>query len=109
MVTSLIVAGERIIDRRLAAVSAVADDVRIVSNDPVRGVGLRIPIIPDAIVASRALRARRDRRAAGVTGLFEDVRMREWGPAALAPYDEGSGFETVNTPHDHARARGWLN
>jgi hypothetical protein len=108
MVTSLIVAGERIIDRRLAAVSAVADDVRIVSNDPVRGVGLRIPIIPDAIVAS-ALRARGDRRAPGVTGLFETVRMREWGPAALAPYDEGSGFETVNTPHDHARARGWLN
>jgi hypothetical protein len=34
--------------------------------------------------------------------------MRELGPDVLAPYDKGSLFENVNTPHDHARAQGWV-
>ena len=37
-----------------------------------------------------------------------DLRVRELGPESLAPYDDGSLFENVNTPHDHARARGWV-
>ena len=43
-----------------------------------------------------------------VAGLLADLRVRELGREALAPYDDGSLFENVNTPHDHARARGWV-
>jgi hypothetical protein len=38
----------------------------------------------------------------------ERSRVRVRGPGAVAPYDEKSLFENVNTPHDHARARGWV-
>jgi len=172
---SLVVGGARIIDRQLAALSAVADDVRIVANDPVRYAGLGVRIVPDAIAdagplggiysalldarhervivlacdlpfvtrellerlvaesladaasdaivprsargleplcaiytkrCAAAARTRLDRGALEVRGVFEDVRMRELGPDALAPYDDGSLFENVNTPHDHERARG---
>jgi molybdopterin-guanine dinucleotide biosynthesis protein A len=102
--------------------SSVDKAALIVSNDPARYAGLRIPVIPDvipgagapagllcAVHAKRcatAIGARRDRGELIVTGLFGDVQVRELGPEALAPYDEGSLFENVNTPHDHARARG---
>jgi hypothetical protein len=36
----------------------------------------------------------------------ERTRVRVRGREAAAPYDEQSLFENVNTPHDHARARG---
>jgi molybdopterin-guanine dinucleotide biosynthesis protein A len=104
--------------------SSVDKAALIVSNDPARYAGLRIPVIPDVIPGAGALggllcavdakrcataiRARRDRGELIVTGLFGDVQVRELGPEALAPYDEGSLFENVNTPHDHARARGWV-
>jgi molybdopterin-guanine dinucleotide biosynthesis protein A len=55
-----------------------------------------------------AVRARIDRGALQVAGLLDEVRVREIGPDALAPYDDGSLFENVNTPHDHERARGWV-
>ena len=52
--------------------------------------------------------ARIERGELAVAGLLADLRVRELGPEALAPYDDGSLFENVNTPHDHARARGWV-
>jgi hypothetical protein len=42
-------------------------------------------------------------------GLLENARMRKPGPEALAPCDDGSLFESVNTPPDHARAAVGLN
>jgi molybdopterin-guanine dinucleotide biosynthesis protein A len=178
---SLPIGRARIIDRQLAALSAVADDIRIVANDRERyaGLGLRViaDVIPDAgplgglytalldgthervlilacdlpfvtpallhrLVAEsgsaeqvdRAIdavvprsrrgleplcavymkdcaggaRARIDRGELKVAAFLADLRVRELGPEALAPYDDGSLFENVNTPHDHARARGWV-
>jgi len=170
----------RIIDRQLAALSAVADDVRIVANDRDRYAGLGLRVIPDAVmdrgplgglytalldathervlvlacdlpfvtaallqrlvaesgtgpeddvidaVVPRSARgleplcalyrrrcagaalARIERGDLSVAGLLADLRVHELGPEALAPYDDGSLFENVNTPHDHARARGWV-
>lgn len=46
---SLTVGRARIIDRQLAALSAVAADVRIVCNDPGRYAALGLRVIPDAI------------------------------------------------------------
>ena len=46
---SLPVGGARIIDRQLAALSAVADDVRIVANDRGRYAGLGVRVIADAV------------------------------------------------------------
>lgn len=40
---------ERIIDRQLAALSGIADDIRIVSGHPDRYADLRVPVITDAI------------------------------------------------------------
>ncbi len=174
---SLAVGRARIIDRQLAALSTVADDVRIVANDPLRYRDLGIRVIPDAIaeagplggiysalldaahdrvlviacdlpfvtaallerlvaesrtsdevdaVVPRSARgleplcalyltrcadAARTRIEAGelqVAGLLESLRTRVLAPGTLAPYDEGSLFENVNTPHDHARAKGWV-
>jgi molybdopterin-guanine dinucleotide biosynthesis protein A len=167
----------RIIDRQLAALSVVADDIRIVANDRGRYAGLGVRVIPDVMpeagplggiytalldashervlilacdlpfvtaallerlavesgtgqevdaVVPRSARGLETlcalymRRCAGaarvriergdlkVAGLLADLRVRELGPEALAPYDDGSLFENVNTPHDHARARGWV-
>jgi molybdopterin-guanine dinucleotide biosynthesis protein A len=174
---ALVVGRARIIDRQLAALAAVADDIRIIANDRARYAGLQIPVIADAIAGAGALgglysalldarhdrvlilacdlpfvtaalfqrlvaesggaeeidavvprsargleplcalysrrcaaaaRARIDCGDLRVAGLLADLRVRELGPAVLAPYDEGSLFENVNTPHDHARARGWV-
>jgi molybdopterin-guanine dinucleotide biosynthesis protein A len=173
----LTVGGARIIDRQLAALAAVADDILIVANDPERYAGLGLRVIADAVPGAgplgglytalldasqdrvvilacdlpfvtaalferlaaesrtgqeidavvprsargleplcalymsrcaAAARARIDRGALRVAGLLADLRVRELGPDALAPGDEGSLFENVNTPHDHARARGWV-
>ena len=46
---SLTVGRARIIDRQLAALAAVADDIRIVGHDPQRYAGLGLRVIPDAI------------------------------------------------------------
>lgn len=46
---SLVVGGSRIIDRQIAAVERVADDVRIVANDPDRYASLGVRVIPDRI------------------------------------------------------------
>ena len=174
---SLPIGDARIIDRQLAALAAVADDVRIVANDRDRYAGLGLRVIPDAVTergplgglytalldashdrvlvlacdlpfvtaallqrlvaesgtgqeidavvprsargfeplcalymtrAAAAARARLERGELQAAGLLADLRVRELGPEALAPYDGGSLFENVNTPHDHARARGWV-
>ena len=178
---ALVVGRARIIDRQLAALAAVADDIRIVANDRARYARLQIPVIADAIAGAGALgglysalldarhdrvlilacdlpfvtaallerlvaesdapeqldagidavvprsgrgleplcalyrrrcaqaaRARIERGELRVAGLLADLRVRELGPEALAAYDTGSLFENVNTPHDHARARGWV-
>jgi molybdopterin-guanine dinucleotide biosynthesis protein A len=178
---ALVVGRARILDRQLAALAAVADDIRIVAADRARYAGLQIPVIADAIAGAGALgglysalldarhervlilacdlpfvtaallqrlviesggpaeiadgidavvprsvrgleplcalynrrcaaaaRARIERGELRVAGLLADLRVRELGPDALAPYDEGALFENVNTPHDHARARGWV-
>jgi molybdopterin-guanine dinucleotide biosynthesis protein A len=60
---------------------------------------------------TRCAAAAKDRIMTGalqVSGLVDAVRTRILEPEALAPYDEGALFENVNTPHDHARARGWV-
>jgi len=46
---SLTVGRARIIDRQLAALSTVADDIRIVCNDPTRYGAVGVRVIPDAI------------------------------------------------------------
>jgi len=173
----LAIGGARIIDRQLAALGTVADDIRIVANDRDRYADLGVRVIPDAIAdagplggvytalvdarhdavivlacdlpfvtaallerlvvergsgeeidavvprsargveplcavydrrCAGAARARIERGALQVAGLLEDVRVRELGPEVLAPYDAGALFSNVNTPHDHERARGWV-
>ena len=174
---SLAIGDARIIDRQLAALSVVTDDVRIVANDRGRYAGVGLRVIPDAVRGAGPLgglytalldashdrvlvlacdlpfvtaallqrlvaesgtgqevdavvprsargleplcalytkrcaalaRARIERGELAVAGLLADLRVHELGPEALAPYDDGSLFENVNTPHDHARARGWV-
>ena len=174
---SLPVGRARIIDRQLAVLSAVADDVRIVANDPGRYADLGVRVIPDAVAGAGPLgglytalldahrewmlviacdlpfvtaallerlvaergagqeidavvpqsargleplcaiyaarcaavaKQRIDRGELQVAGLLDSVRSRVLGPEAIAPYDEGALFENVNTPHDHERARGWV-
>ena len=174
---SLAVGRARIIDRQLAVLAAVTDDVRIVANDAGRYAGLGVRVIPDAVAGAGPLggiytalldatrdrvlviacdlpfvtaallerlltesgageevdavvprsargleplcalysrrcaavaRERIERGALQVAGLLEAVRTRVLGPETLAPYDEGALFENVNTPHDHERARGWV-
>lgn len=46
---SLVVGGLRIIDRQIAALARVADDIRIVANDPDRYVALGVRVIADRI------------------------------------------------------------
>jgi len=174
---SLPVGHARIIDRQLAALSALTDDLRIVANDAARYADLGVRVIPDAIadagplggiysaltdarhewtivlacdlpfvtaallerliaeigtgddidaVAPRSARgleplcAIYHRRCAGVaesmiargdlaaSGLLDVVRIRVLERDALAAYDAGALFENVNTPHDHERARAWV-
>jgi molybdopterin-guanine dinucleotide biosynthesis protein A len=172
---SLPVGRARIIDRQLAVLRAVADDVCIVANDPGRYADLGVRVIPDAVAgagplgglytalldarhewmlviacdlpfvtaallerlvtergqeidavvprsargleplcgiyATRCAEVARQRIERGdlqVAGLLDGVRTRVLEPEAIAPYDEGALFENVNTPHDHERARGWV-
>jgi len=175
---SLVLAGTRIIERQLAALAGVSDDVRVVANDAARYADLGVRVVPDAIAGAGPLGglytaladARRawmivlacdlpfltpaflERLAAEcgtpdkvdqidaivprtrrgleplcaiygthcaaaaesqiargdlrMTALLADLRVRELGHDALAPYDGEALFENVNTPHDYARARG---
>ena len=49
---ALLIGGERIIDRQLAAVSAVASEIFIIGNEPQRFAGLGIPVIPDVVAGA---------------------------------------------------------
>jgi len=51
------------------------------------------------------IKAQIDRGELRLTTLFAGVRVRELGEGAFAPYDDGTLFVNVNTPHDYARAR----
>jgi len=46
---SLVVGGLRIVERQLAAIGAVTDDVRIVANDAARYAALGVRVVPDLI------------------------------------------------------------
>jgi molybdopterin-guanine dinucleotide biosynthesis protein A len=64
-----------------------------------------------ALYRTRCAGAAKELIEAGVlpaARLLDRVRTRVLGPEVLAPYDDGSLFENVNTPHDHERARGWV-
>jgi molybdopterin-guanine dinucleotide biosynthesis protein A len=52
---SLSIGRARIIDRQLAALSPVANDIRIVANDAERYAGLGVRVIPDAIAGAGPL------------------------------------------------------
>jgi molybdenum cofactor guanylyltransferase len=52
---ALLIGGARIIDRQMAALAAVADDLAIIANDPARYAGLQIPVQPDAMPGAGAL------------------------------------------------------
>ena len=52
---SLVVGGARIIERQLAALATVTEDVRIVSNDPARYATLGVRVIPDRIAGAGPL------------------------------------------------------
>jgi molybdopterin-guanine dinucleotide biosynthesis protein A len=55
------------------------------------------------------IRARIDRNELQVQALWRELRVKEFGPQALAAYDrEGRLFVNVNTPHDYVRARAWV-
>ena len=172
---SLVVGGARIVERQLAALAGLTDDVRIVANDAARYGDLGVRVVPDAIAGAGPLggvytalidarhervlvlagdlpfvtaaflerlaaesrtgeeveavvpRTRRgleplcaiySRGCAGrartliargelrMTAFVADLHVRELGHQALAPYDEETLFDNVNTPHDYARARG---
>ncbi len=166
----------RVIDRQLAALSGVTDDIVIVGNDPARYATLRLPVLPDVIPGAGALggiytalvrarsdvvlivacdlpfvsaallerlvgdltddvdaviprsprgleplcavyhrrcaasaRTRIDRGELQVSDLAREIRVRELEGAALAAYDpDGRLFVNLNTPHDYARARAWI-
>jgi len=175
---SLVVGGARIIERQLAALAAVTDDVRIVSNDPARYAALGVRVIPDriagagplggvhaalvdaehhgvivlacdlpfvttallealaiefgtgdeidavvprssrgleplcALYAARCAETVRRRIEAWnleMRGLLTEIQFRELRPESMVPFDDGSVFLNVNTPHDYERARAKLN
>lgn len=175
---SLVVGGARIIERQLATLSTVTDDVRIVSNDPARYAALGVRVIPDriagagplggvhaalvdaayhgvivlacdlpfvtaallealaiefgtgdetdavvprssrgleplcALYARRCAETVRRRIEAGnleMRGLLTELRFKELRPEGVPPFDDGSVFLNVNTPHDYERARAKLN
>ena len=52
---SLVVGGLRIVERQLAAIGAVTDDVRIVANDAARYAALGVRVVPDLIAGAGPL------------------------------------------------------
>lgn len=173
---ALRVGAARVIDRQLAALTVVTDDIAIISNDPSRYAALQRTVFPDVIAGAGALggvytalvraradlvlivacdlpfvssalfqrliddmsedvdaviprssrgleplcalyrrgcaaaaRARIDRGELQISELAREIRVRELGAAALAAYDpDGRLFHNINTPHDYARARAWI-
>jgi molybdopterin-guanine dinucleotide biosynthesis protein A len=173
---ALLLGGTRIIDRQLAILRTLSEDVMVVANDPTRYAALQLPVVPDLVPGAGALggvytaldtarhdvvvvlacdlpfvtadlldrliteaddtvdavvprsrrgleplcavyrkrcapvlRERIETGALQLSALPDVLRVREVGPAALAPYDAtGRLFANVNTPHDYARARAWV-
>jgi molybdopterin-guanine dinucleotide biosynthesis protein A len=173
---ALLLGGTRIIDRQLAILRTLSEDVMVVANDPSRYAALQLPVVPDLVPGAGALggvytaldtarhdvvvvlacdlpfvtadlldrliteaddtvdavvprsrrgleplcavyrkrcapvlRERIETGALQLSALPDVLRVREVGPAALAPYDAtGRLFANVNTPHDYARARAWV-
>ena len=92
--------------RRLVAESAGREDIDAVVPRSARGLEPLCALYRRR--CGEAARARIERGALRVAEFLADLRIRELGPEALSTYDEGWLFENVNTPHDHARARGWV-
>jgi len=89
---------------RLAAESRTGQEVDAVVPRTPRGLEPLCAVYRKACAArAQAQIARGDLR---MTALLSDLRVRELGHDALAPYDGEALFENVNTPHDYARARG---
>jgi molybdenum cofactor guanylyltransferase len=173
---ALLLGGTRIIDRQLAILTALSEDVLIVANDATRYAAFPLPVIPDVVPGTGALggiysalqaarhelvvivacdlpfvtralldrligeavdeadavvprssrgleplcavyrkrcapvlRERIDRQALQVSALLDVLQVRELGPESLEPFDpDGRLFANVNTPHDYARARAWV-
>jgi molybdenum cofactor guanylyltransferase len=172
---ALLLGGSRIIDRQLAILAGISDEVLIVANDASRYAALQLPVVPDLIPEAGALggvytalatarhehvlllacdlpfvtralldrliaeagdddavvprssrgleplcalyrtrcapelRERLERGERQVSAWVAGLRVREIDPAALEAYDpQGRLFANVNTPHDYARARAWV-
>jgi molybdopterin-guanine dinucleotide biosynthesis protein A len=89
---------------RLAAEGRTGEQVDAVVPRTRRGLEPLCAVYAKACAGrARALIARGDLR---MTALLADLHVRELGHEALAPYDEETLFDNVNTPHDYARARG---
>src|SRR5215471_6611180 len=52
---SLVIGGARIVDRQLAALAGVSDDIRIVANEASRYADLGVRVVPDAIAGAGPL------------------------------------------------------
>ena len=88
---------------RLAIESGTGEQVDAVVPRTSRGLEPLCALYRKACAAlAQARIARGDLR---MTALLADLRVRELGHDALAPYDGEALFENVNTPHDYARAR----
>ncbi len=173
---ALLLGRSRIIDRQLAILTSLAEDVLIVANEATRYAGFQLPVIPDLVPGAGALggiytaleaarhelvvivacdlpfvtqalldrliveasdevdavvprssrgleplcavyrkrcapvvRERIDHQMLQVSTLPDVLRVRELGPESLRVYDpDGRLFANVNTPHDYARARTWV-
>ena len=88
---------------RLAAESGAAEGFDAVVPRSARGLEPLCAVYRKSC-APRA-RERIERGDLAVAALLADLRVRELGHEGLAPFDEGTLFENVNTPHDYARAR----
>lgn len=88
---------------RLAIESAAAEQIDAVVPRSARGLEPLCAVYRTACAAR--VKARLERGDLAVMALLTDLRVRELGHEGLAPFDEGTLFENVNTPHDYARAR----
>ena len=52
---SLVVGGARIVERQIAALTAVSGDIRIIAGDPAPYADLGVPVVPDAIAGAGPL------------------------------------------------------
>jgi hypothetical protein len=83
---SLIVGGARIIDRQLGALDTVADDIRIVANEPDRYATLGVRVIPDQIAGAGPLGGLHAALTGRARRLTPSCRGRRVDSSRSAPY-----------------------